>query len=102
MSDASTLATRPGHLALPTRVADRAGKMSRRQYWTRRLWRLRMSVVGLVIVLGMVMVALLAPVISPYDPIKQELGARLVPPIWEAQGRWDHPLGTDRIGRDTV
>jgi len=102
MSDASTVAAPSGSLALPTRVADRAGRMSRREYWLRRLWKLRLSVVGLLIVLGMVLVALLAPIISPYDPVKQELGARLVPPIWDEKGRWDHPLGTDRIGRDTV
>ncbi len=25
---------------------------------------------------------------------------RLVPPVWDAAGRWSHPLGTDHLGRD--
>jgi peptide/nickel transport system permease protein len=38
--------------------------------------------------------ALLAPVLAPYDPLAQELGARLRPPSSE------HWLGTDSLGRD--
>jgi len=79
-----------------------AGRSTRRDYWLRRFWRLRLSVLGLIVVLAMVAIAIFAPIVSPYDPLKQDLGARLVPPIWAENGRWDHPLGTDRIGRDTV
>jgi peptide/nickel transport system permease protein len=38
--------------------------------------------------------ALLAPLLAPYDPLAQELGARLRPPSPE------HWLGTDSLGRD--
>jgi peptide/nickel transport system permease protein len=27
---------------------------------------------------------------------------KLVPPIWMERGTWDHPLGTDRFGRDVL
>jgi len=76
--------------------------MSRRDYWLRRLWKLRLGVMGGLVVLGMCLMAILAPVIAPYDPLKQDLGARLVPPAWDEAGSWAHPLGTDRVGRDTL
>ena len=44
--------------------------------------------------------ALLAPLLTPYDPTFQDLGHRLVPPVWDARGSWSHPLGTDQLGRD--
>ena len=46
-------------------------------------------------------VALLGPWLSPADPASQELRARLQPPVW-LDGAWDHPLGTDGLGRDLL
>ena len=46
-------------------------------------------------------VALLGPWLSPADPAAQELRARLQPPVW-LDGAWDHPLGTDGLGRDLL
>lgn len=40
--------------------------------------------------------AICAPVIAPYDPVAQDLGATLSPP------NWAHPLGTDNFGRDIL
>ena len=34
----------------------------------------------------MVLLALLAPLLSPYDPYAQDLGRRLIPPIWYESG----------------
>jgi peptide/nickel transport system permease protein len=56
--------------------------------------------VGSLILLVVVAMALLAPLLAPYDPYSQELGRRLVNPIWHADGSWAHPLGTDNLGRD--
>jgi peptide/nickel transport system permease protein len=47
-----------------------------------------------------VLMALLAPLISPHDPYAQDLTRRVIPPIWHANGTWAHPLGTDNLGRD--
>src|SRR5437773_11163408 len=47
-------------------------------------------------------VAVLAGVASPADPYAQPLRSRLAPPIWSADGSWQHPLGTDRLGRDLL
>jgi peptide/nickel transport system permease protein len=54
---------------------------------------------GCVLILVFLM-ALLAPALAPHDPYHQNLGQRMIPPIWDEQGTWDHPLGTDNLGRD--
>jgi peptide/nickel transport system permease protein len=46
--------------------------------------------------------ALLPEAISPHDPLRQDLGRRLLPPVWSARGTWQHPLGTDQLGRDVT
>lgn len=52
------------------------------------------------IVLGLlVIVALFAPLIAPHDPYAQSLLARMEPPVFLG-GSWEHPLGTDHLGRD--
>ena len=55
---------------------------------------------GLAIVMLAAACALLAPWLSPHDPLLQDLSKRLIPPIWDAGGDWTHPLGTDGFGRD--
>ncbi|WP_050526361.1 ABC transporter permease [Pseudorhodobacter aquimaris] len=54
---------------------------------------------GLGVVLLLVVVAILAPVLAPHDPYLQDLGNRMVKPIFMG-GTWEHPLGTDHLGRD--
>jgi peptide/nickel transport system permease protein len=44
--------------------------------------------------------AVLAPVLAPNDPYKQDLSLRMIPPIWQEKGTWEYPLGTDNLGRD--
>jgi len=55
---------------------------------------------GLVILLVIASMAILAPFIAPFDPLEQDLLARLQPPAWHPDGDWIHPLGTDQVGRD--
>ncbi len=50
---------------------------------------------GMLVILILVITALGAPWFAPYDPYEQDLGATLLQPSWE------HPLGTDSLGRDT-
>lgn len=57
---------------------------------------------GLGVLLLMALVAVLAPLISPYDPYTQHLLARLLPPVWAHGGQWAHPFGTDQLGRDCL
>jgi peptide/nickel transport system permease protein len=56
------------------------------------------SLLAGVIILGtLILLGLLAPVISPHDPIKQEIDHTLAAP-----GTAGHLLGTDQLGRDTL
>src|SRR6266508_1759004 len=52
------------------------------------------------LVISVTLVTLLAPVLAPYDPYAQDLGRRLIPPVWYQKGNWAHLLGTDNLGRD--
>jgi len=65
---------------------------------TRRIFvRNRLALVGLLITLGVVVAAILAPVIAPYDPSAQNIAeAQLEPPSIA------HPFGTDQFGRDVL
>jgi peptide/nickel transport system permease protein len=56
----------------------------------------------LVIVTALVLCALLAPLLAPHSPLEGALGERLVPPIGMEGAKTNHPLGTDRHGRDTL
>lgn len=60
----------------------------------RRFLRNRAAAVGGVILAVMIGLAIAAPVIAPYDPLHQELGASLTSPSGE------HWFGTDYLGRD--
>ncbi len=57
-------------------------------------------VIGVTVLTVIVLMALLAPLISPHDPYDQDLSRRLIPPIWYEKGVWAHPFGTDQLGRD--
>ncbi|MEW8979728.1 MAG: ABC transporter permease [Symbiobacterium sp.] len=62
----------------------------------RRFARNRLAVAGLVVFLLLVLSALLAPRVSPYDPNLQDWKVRLQPPSAA------HPFGTDEFGRDLL
>jgi len=60
----------------------------------RKLRRSKLAIVGTVIVLSVLLVALFAPLIAPYDP--ELWGNPFRPPsLW-------HPFGTDAVGRDML
>ena len=58
--------------------------------------------VPLVIVVLLVLCGLLAPLLAPHSPVEGSLGERLVPPLGMEGSKANHPLGTDRLGRDTL
>lgn len=51
---------------------------------------------GLILILGMLVGGLAAPLLTPYDPIVQNLSQALQSPTWA------HPFGTDNYGRDIL
>jgi len=56
----------------------------------------------LILVFLLVIPGLFAEWIAPHDPVKGSLAARLKPPMWSPGGSIDHPLGTDKVGRDVL
>jgi peptide/nickel transport system permease protein len=71
-----------------------------RGYWQSVFYRLRHDPVTLVfaaIVLLIVLAALFAPLLAPFDPYKESIVGRLKPLGWR-----DHLLGTDELGRDML
>lgn len=66
---------------------------------TQRLLRQPRVRIGGGIVLLALLLALLAPWISPHDPLEQDLLHMLAPPMWAEEGSLDFPLGTDGLGR---
>ena len=77
----------------------------REREWVRvmtRLVRRRTALFGLIVVLAVLVAAVFASFVSPFDPLAQDIGQRLKEPGWQdAQGRV-HPLGTDHLGRDIL
>jgi peptide/nickel transport system permease protein len=47
-----------------------------------------------------VLMAVFAPVLAPHDPYVQDIGNRLITPVWHDEGSWINPFGTDAMGRD--
>jgi ABC-type dipeptide/oligopeptide/nickel transport system permease subunit len=71
-------------------------------YTSRFLLRDRSGIIGLLLFLVVVVAAIFSSQLSPYDPLKQNLRNNKMPPAWSAEGSWDHPFGTDNLGRDTL
>lgn len=55
-----------------------------------------LPVIGLFIIILLILTAIFAPLIAPYDPYKMNILKKLRPPSHE------HLLGTDSLGRDTL
>jgi ABC-type dipeptide/oligopeptide/nickel transport system permease subunit len=68
----------------------------------RKLWHLRLGVLGASLILALVFTAVLAPLIAPADPYKQDITKRLKPPAYMEGGLTQHLLGTDHLGRDLL
>lgn len=81
---------------LPVTDIDAAPEISYLADVLRRLWRSNLARVGLGIVIFFVLMATLAPLLTPYSPIDQTLIQRLKPPSAA------HPFGTDNLGRDVM
>jgi peptide/nickel transport system permease protein len=70
------------------------------QLLRRRIFGHKGFMIGGIVVAVIILLALLAPVLSPHDPYTQSLTTRLAKPFWHGEGTWSHPLGKDHVGRD--
>ncbi|MBC9245999.1 ABC transporter permease subunit [Paracoccus sp. 11-3] len=60
------------------------------------------AVIGLFVFILLVLTAVFAPVLAPYNPATQFRDALLVPPVWQDGGSSRFLLGTDAVGRDLL
>jgi peptide/nickel transport system permease protein len=79
-----------------TRASLRGRERARRWTVLRQAARTRLGPLGVVVMIVAIAVALFAPLISPYDPLKQDLGNTLARPDRA------HLMGTDNVGRDVL
>ncbi len=87
---------RAGEKELPLSAKKVKYRSNWQRFWA-AFWRNRIGMLGLAIVVILALAAIFAPIISPHDPIAQDIsGAHLVPPSQE------YPLGTDELGRDIL
>lgn len=93
MTLAPTTAPPAAAASRPVRSGARAARLATS---LRRLRRNRLALVGAVLSALFVLVALLAPLLAPYDPARPDFNAALMEPSWS------HWLGTDDLGRDQL
>jgi peptide/nickel transport system permease protein len=62
----------------------------------KRFFRNRLATVGGTIVFLLIIIAIFAPFLAPYNPNEMD-SANTIAPL-----SWSHPLGTDEFGRDTL
>jgi peptide/nickel transport system permease protein len=82
-------------------TAERASARARRSpgFWSdasRRILKSRAAISGGLVVILFILLAALAPALAPYEPLRGQLGERLLPP---SAGHW---FGTDELGRDVL
>jgi peptide/nickel transport system permease protein len=51
---------------------------------------------------ALVFTAVFAFYLAPQSPTEGDITQKLIPPVWMERGDWEHPLGTDRFGRDVL
>src|SRR3954454_17297040 len=81
-------------VAAPIVAARPARSRSEWRRATRTITRNRLVLAGLIMVVGLILIAALAGLIAPYDPIANNVRAALQPPSSY------YYFGTDRFGRD--
>ncbi|MFE3946034.1 ABC transporter permease [Streptomyces sp. NPDC059118] len=91
-----TLAPSPAPPAAAPAPRTSSARAARLAVSLRRLRRNRLALVGAVLAAVFVLVALLSPLLAPYDPARPDFGAALAEPSWS------HWLGTDDLGRDQL
>ena len=86
--------TRSATMDQAAEVASQGGAGGPR--WLRRLLRKKLAVACIVVIIALYLCGIFAPWVAPYHYSDQNLDASFEGPSWE------HPLGTDRNGRDTL
>lgn len=94
--EANEIAGRDDVADLSANGVGKAAIITGRQRFIRRFRRSKTAQVGLVIIVVSVLMAVVAPLVAPYNPIKIDLADALQSPSLK------HVLGTDELGRDML
>ena len=62
----------------------------------------RAALCGIAVLALVLLTAVIGPWVYPYDPLKQNLAQRLMPPFWCSEEGKCHVAGTDQLGRDIL
>jgi peptide/nickel transport system permease protein len=89
---------------MTTLALSQTGKAAITLSWRESIWgrlttsllRNKLALSGLIIVVFLIVLAIFAPVLAPYDPLALDMNARFAPPTLA------HPFGTDELGRDIL
>jgi peptide/nickel transport system permease protein len=81
-------------MAVPATAVAEAAIVEHRRGFRRRWYRTPSFVAGISILGAIALLAVLAPLVTTHDPANQDLLQTLAGPSW------NHPLGTDDLGRD--
>ena len=60
------------------------------------------ALTGFIILNVFILLGILGPLMTPYEPYAQNFQSILLPPSWENNGTITHVLGTDAVGRDML
>ncbi len=78
---------------------DSGPRKSDSRFNLKNLVRSPVGLIGTTIVILVLLMAVFAPLLSPNDPYDHDLTNRISPPMWNAEGQAQFPLGTDTMGR---
>jgi ABC-type dipeptide/oligopeptide/nickel transport system permease subunit len=83
-------------LTIPDNFQSAPPRVSEWRHFIRVFFSRGLVIFGFAVILLLILTAIFAPFIAPYNPYAPELGNRLAKPSTQ------HLLGTDSIGRDTL
>ena len=84
--------------AIPGPISSAADRVRRGVGWARQFPLITIVVLCFVLIIP----AFFADQVAPHEPTKGDILNRLQPPAWLEGGSWEHPLGTDKLGRDML
>ena len=84
--------------AIPGPIGATADRVRRGVGWARQFPLVTIVILMFVLVIP----AIFAGQVAPHEPTKGNILERLQPPAWLEGGSWEHPLGTDKLGRDML
>lgn len=84
--------------ASAVKIVEEPRRLRERSVWDsfRKMLRIPLAFFGMVIILVVIISAIFAPWLAPYDPMAMDLDNMLSGPTWK------HLLGADQMGRDTL